>query len=66
VVRWGRSLTANETASLKTSRLTWNFMAPLAVRLYFYFFGTVLLREVNTGTARSRANPRVISPHSIL
>ena len=25
VVRCGRSLTANDTASLKTSRLTWNF-----------------------------------------
>jgi len=24
-VRWGNNFTANETASLKTSRLTWNF-----------------------------------------
>jgi hypothetical protein len=34
VVRWGSSLTAKETASLKTSRLTWNFTrGPLSTSL---------------------------------
>jgi hypothetical protein len=54
VVRWGRSLTAKETASLKTSRLTWNFIStPWLMNVAW---------KTHTGTAAARVDPEGYLP----
>src|SRR6188768_2486619 len=58
VVRWGRSLTAKETASLKTSRLTWNFMEPCR------FLSVVLLGRLILAQPFRPERQRVISRES--
>jgi hypothetical protein len=52
VVRCGRSFTAKETASLKTSRLTWNFI--------FTPYSRTTVRKANTGTGTVVVDPEVI------